>query len=102
MGFYYDHLDNKWTPIDHHRKLTLAQRRVIHRRRALIDDLLAEIAEGGDGVTGLYARLLACALVKTDELLMREVGKRVVETSREVEETVKRNQPRDPDPHRAA
>jgi hypothetical protein len=77
MGFYYDWLERKWQPSDRARELTLPQRQQIARRRALLDQVCTEIERGGNSDTGLYARLLARALVRTDELLMREHGKQV-------------------------
>ena len=74
MGYYYDHVDRKWEPIDHDRVLTTKEKRRLSRRRQLIENLLTEINKEQNSVTGLYAGLLALALVKTDELLMRELG----------------------------
>jgi hypothetical protein len=77
MGFYYDYVDRKYQEIDHHRELTPQQKRSISRRRSLLDELFAEIEHGGDSNAGLYARMLARALVKTDEILMRDLGEQV-------------------------
>jgi hypothetical protein len=76
MGYYYDHIENQWVPLDHDRRLTPAASQLIVRRGKLITDLLAELA-AGDGITGLYARLLLRALVKADQDLMQKYGERV-------------------------
>ena len=83
MGYYYDHVDRKWEPIDHDRRLTGKQKQRLSRRKHLIVDLLTEINTGQNSVTALYAGLLARALVKTDELLMREYGETVIKVASE-------------------
>lgn len=83
MGYYYDHVDRKWEPIDHDRRLTGKQKQRLSRRKHLIVDLLTEINKGQNSVTALYAGLLARALVKTDELLMREYGETVIKVASE-------------------
>ena len=84
MGYFYDWVDRKWEPIDHDRKPTVYQKRLLAERGRLIDNLIEEI-ERNDGVTGLYATLLARALVKTDEFLMRAHGERIAHLSPEQE-----------------
>jgi hypothetical protein len=79
MGFYYDWLEERWTPVDHDRKLTRATREQIRRRGELIEELITEIETSRDGMTLLYASLLARTLAASDELLMREYGKRIAE-----------------------
>lgn len=83
MGFYFDWIEQKWRPINHNRKINPYQKRCIFRRRELIEDLLREIASGGNMMTGLYANLLLRTLVKTDESLMRQYGERVAKLSPE-------------------
>jgi hypothetical protein len=83
MGYYYDWIDGKWAELDHTRKLTNKQRQIIDRRRELVGELVKEIAEGGESVIGLYARLLAGALVQSDEILMREMGKQIAGLSKD-------------------
>jgi len=70
MGYFWDALEDKWKPIDHHRRLTPEQRAVLDRRRQLIQQLMVEI-EHGDGVTALYAGLLARTLTASDQELIR-------------------------------
>jgi hypothetical protein len=78
MGFYFDWVDRKWVPKDHDARPTPAQRRQRERRRTLLGNLITEIEQGGNGVTCLYAGLLARTLVQADEELMQEYGKQVV------------------------
>jgi hypothetical protein len=85
MGYYYDWIDRKWEAIDHDRKLTVYKKKLIAERGKLIENLIDEI-ERMDGVTGLYAQLLARALVKKDQLLMREYGERIANFSPEQKE----------------
>ena len=75
--------ERKWEPV-RTRTLTPSQHRQIIRRSRLIADLLTEIAEG-DGITGLYARLLTRALVKTDQDLMQEYGEQIAKLTRDEE-----------------
>jgi hypothetical protein len=81
MGYFYDWVDQRWQPLDHHRRLTGVQRRQINRRRNVLADLLVEMIEG-DSTTQLYAGLLARTLICADQDLMREFGERVVKLSR--------------------
>lgn len=83
MGYYYDHIEEKWQPIDHDRVLTAKQKRRLSRRRLLIEDLITEIERGCNSLTHLYASLLLRTLVKTDELLMREYGETVSKVATE-------------------
>jgi hypothetical protein len=72
MGYFYNHLESRWDPIDHGRKLSPAQAQEIERRKLLIADLITEIeSSGSDSAIKLYAGLLARALTATDELLLR-------------------------------
>lgn len=79
MGYFYNHLEERWDPIDHERKLTRGQKRRIQRRGELIADLITEIERGKGSVTKLYAGLLARTLASTDEILLREYGQRLAE-----------------------
>jgi hypothetical protein len=81
MGYYYDWLDCRWLPLDHHEPGP-RQRRLRSRRKHLLRELITEINEGGDGVARLYAALLARTLV-ADQELMQEYGERIVELSSE-------------------
>jgi hypothetical protein len=76
MGFYYDWLEERWSPIDHDRVLTRSDRRRIERHGRLIADLLGQL-DDLDGITFLYASLLARTLAASDELLMMEHGEKV-------------------------
>jgi hypothetical protein len=100
MGDYYDWIEGRWEPIDHARTLTPRTRRQITRRKTLIDHLVIEIEEGGDAVTRLYAQLLARTLVKTDEVLMRECGRRIAAMSGERQAADERDHPIVQTPHR--
>jgi len=53
------------------------------RRHFLMPELIREIEEGGNGITSLYARLLAAALLETDEALMQQFGARIAALSSE-------------------
>ncbi len=95
MGYYYDWFDGKWVPIDHDRKLTRSQQRLLSRRRILIDEVLAEIDSGG--TVGLYARMLLRELVRSDEALMREYSKEVARLLDEKLDADLRRQEQPPD-----
>lgn len=77
MGYYWNALDERWHPIDHHRQLTRQQRHQINRRSRLIAALIKEIESGDNSVISLYAGLLARCLVSADQELMREYGEQV-------------------------
>ena len=77
MGYYFDWLEKKWPP-KQDLQPTLRQRTQRARHRAMLRELITEIEEG-DGVTRLYASLLARCLVSGDEALMRELGQQVAE-----------------------
>jgi hypothetical protein len=79
MGFYYDHFDERWLPIDHDRRITAELRHTLARRGELIEGCLDEIRNGRDAVAALYAGLLARTLTASDQLLMRKYGQQVTE-----------------------
>ena len=96
MGFYYDRIDEKWVPLDHDRKLTSRQRRELARHKALLICLLAELKTGNNSnsVITLYARMLARALVQSDQELMQALGQRVAQRTG-MEESLPRDNPSD-------
>ena len=77
MAYYYDWIAQRWRE-SQHTELTRAQRSRSAQRRILLTKLLNEIDDASDGVTRLYAGLLARHLVTRDESLMREFGRDVV------------------------
>jgi hypothetical protein len=78
MGYFYNHLESRWDPIDHGRQVSPAQAQEIERRKGLIADLITEIeSSGSDSAIKLYAGLLARTLTATDELLLRAYGERL-------------------------
>lgn len=76
MGYYFDYIDKRWLP-KRQRSITAQQRRDLIRRKGLVAEVVEEIECGDDRVARLYAVMLARALVKTDESLMTEFGKRL-------------------------
>lgn len=82
MGHYYDHCESKWVPVDHSRQLTRAERRVLERRAALIEHLLAEVEAPASSIACLYAGLLARTLASSDEILARRCSKAVAESTK--------------------
>jgi hypothetical protein len=85
MGFYWDHVNERWKPIDHDRQLTPATRRVLARREDLIKSVLEEIEHPANSATALYAVLLAKELATSDELLARSCGERVAKLTKVAE-----------------
>jgi len=82
MGYYYDWLEARWSPIDHDRKLSRRQLRRIEWRGALIEALIELLEqEGNSSEINLYGGLLARALTASDELLIRGIQ----QTSRRTE-----------------
>jgi hypothetical protein len=77
MGYYFDWLEKKWLP-KQRAQPTSRQMLQRARHRAMLRGLITEIEEG-DGVTRLYASLLARCIVSGDETLMRELGQQVAE-----------------------
>jgi hypothetical protein len=77
MGFYWNPIDERWSPIDHERKLSRSDRNRIERRSDLIEGLLAEIKMGRDGIIQLYTGLLVRTLAASDEILMRKYGEQI-------------------------
>jgi transposase len=75
MGFFYDWIEQRWSPIDHDRRLTPEARRRLERRTNLIEQLIAELEDSRDGVAVLYAGLLARRLASSDEILIRQFSK---------------------------
>jgi hypothetical protein len=84
--YYYDWVQERWVEPTS-TESTPAQKRQCARRRDLIEGLLDEIA-AGDGITTLYAGLLARQLITTDEVLMRAYGREVVNQSGDVAQRV--------------
>jgi hypothetical protein len=80
MGYYYDWIEQNWLPLQH-RELTSQQCRRRTCRHRLLSELLTELEAGDDGVSRLYAGLLARRLISRDQELMREFGRQVVETA---------------------
>lgn len=98
MGYFWDQLDRKWIPRPRWEQ-RLSERRRINRRRELLRHLIVEIGDGpprppaqfiddaeyftmierNDRAAKLYASLLARTLIGTDEVLMKEWGKQIVE-----------------------
>ena len=77
MGYYYNHLEKRWDPIDHDRQLSREQKQQIARRKTLITALITEIEESNDSLVKLYLGLAARSLVATDELLVRSHSERL-------------------------
>lgn len=86
MGYFYDWVEEKWKP-KRDETLSLSERRQVNRRSTLLRELIAEIEQGGDGISRLYAGLLARALLATDEELMRDHGERIVKLTSPCENT---------------
>jgi hypothetical protein len=105
MGYYWDRVDHRWVPRPRW-ELSQADRHRIFRRRQLLLELIAEIKErprepptklvGDDAecfalarrnerAVKLYARLLSRSLIATDELLMKELGRQIVDLTAEDE-----------------
>jgi hypothetical protein len=81
MGYYYDWIEQRWQPRQH-RQLSAAERERQARRGRLLRGLLAEISDD-DGLSQLYAALLARHWIGGDEELMRSFGKQVAALSHE-------------------
>ena len=77
MGYYYDWIAEQWRE-GRCTELRRAERARNAQRRTLLLGLLNEIGAGGDSVATLYANLLARQLITSDETLMREFGRDVV------------------------
>lgn len=76
-GYYYDWVAEQWRE-GQSTELTRIQRRRNALRRTLLVNLLTEIRAGHDSIATLYAGLLARQLITSDETLMREFGRDVV------------------------
>jgi hypothetical protein len=77
MGYYYDHVAERWHPIDHDRKLSRTDRACIDRRAGLIEALIVELERGRDSVIRLYVGLAARTLATSDEILCRKYGEQI-------------------------